>query len=480
MWDAASGKELAELRGHKRLLRSAAFSPDGKRVVTASYDKTARVWDAASGRELAVLDEHVDGVRSAAFSPDGSRIITSTNSSARVSDAKRYKQLAELPDIRFVHAAWADNSKAYVLATRRGTPRRWDMFPVQPARVLYMRPRATGKQFAAISAAFAPSGGLLIADGRGIGLFSDEDLVWRKEIDQLDYFNASISSDGRLVASAGEGSIMVIRKLDTGEVVATFAGHQNAIHSVAFSADGTKLLTTSTDKTARLWAVTASDQLQVLQHSAEVTNGQFDPDGKRVVTASEDGTVTVWDVYTGDRIAERKQDGGTIYAVAFTPDGRCVVAGNGRGIVALITADLKRDCAVGKRKQVNELPYGGTKAVGVAFDPSGRMVAVTGFDAEEGGSLVTVSEVATGRPIAKWRRPGVGFAGWSSWSADSSELGVPYSDGAIYLWARPKRETWQGLIDYARQAAKPKLSKKDRERLNLLDLSLGDTTVSHR
>ena len=59
---------------------SAAFSPDGQRIVTASRDKTARLWDAASGKPIGdPLKGHDGGVVSAAFSPDGKRIVTASH-----------------------------------------------------------------------------------------------------------------------------------------------------------------------------------------------------------------------------------------------------------------------------------------------------------------------------------------------------------------------------------------------------------------
>jgi WD40 repeat protein len=80
---------VAVLRGHEGRVNTAAFSPDGPRVVTASGDRTARIWDAASGKEIAVLRGHDKEVVSAAFSPEGLRIITgSDDHTARIWDAR--------------------------------------------------------------------------------------------------------------------------------------------------------------------------------------------------------------------------------------------------------------------------------------------------------------------------------------------------------------------------------------------------------
>jgi WD40 repeat protein len=70
------GKELRALRGHTGEVLVAQFSGDGKTVLTASRDRTARLWDVASGKELRVLRGHGDWVRSAQFSADGTTVLT--------------------------------------------------------------------------------------------------------------------------------------------------------------------------------------------------------------------------------------------------------------------------------------------------------------------------------------------------------------------------------------------------------------------
>ena len=98
LWEVASGQVLQELPGHQDGVRHAAFSPDGKLVVTASDDNTARLWEVATGQVLRELPGHQGAVRHAAFSPDGKLVVTaSDDNTARLWEVATGQVLRELP-----------------------------------------------------------------------------------------------------------------------------------------------------------------------------------------------------------------------------------------------------------------------------------------------------------------------------------------------------------------------------------------------
>jgi TPR repeat protein len=89
IWDAETGREIRMLSGHANLVATSIYSPDGRRAVTASWDKTARIWDAATGEQLTLLSGHADLLEGATFSPDGRLVVTaSDDKSARIWDAR--------------------------------------------------------------------------------------------------------------------------------------------------------------------------------------------------------------------------------------------------------------------------------------------------------------------------------------------------------------------------------------------------------
>jgi WD40 repeat protein len=79
VWDAATGHETLTLKGHTGPVYSVSFSPDGKRILTGGDDQTAKVWDAATGHVTFTLKGHTAPVLSVSFSPDGTRILTGSD-----------------------------------------------------------------------------------------------------------------------------------------------------------------------------------------------------------------------------------------------------------------------------------------------------------------------------------------------------------------------------------------------------------------
>jgi hypothetical protein len=87
IWDPSTGIEVMQLDGHEDIVQSVAFSSDGERIVTASADKTARIWDTATGREVKLIGGFTDLVATAVFSNDGRTVLTASDTTARIWDA---------------------------------------------------------------------------------------------------------------------------------------------------------------------------------------------------------------------------------------------------------------------------------------------------------------------------------------------------------------------------------------------------------
>src|SRR6266436_4451025 len=129
VWDAASGKPIGQLMKHESPVNSAQFSPDGQRIVTASRDATARLWDAASGKPIGEPMKHEDAVISARFSPNGQRVVTASGDmTARLWDAASGKPIGEpMKHENGVNSAqFSPDGQRVVTASWDNTARLWD------------------------------------------------------------------------------------------------------------------------------------------------------------------------------------------------------------------------------------------------------------------------------------------------------------------------------------------------------------------
>lgn len=149
-------------------------------------------------------------------------------------------------------------------------------------------------------------------------------------------YGVAFSPEGRFVLIGGANGVAQLRDAQSGQVVRTFTGHGAAINSVAFSPDGKTILTGSKDTTARLWDVQTGHILRIFGtqispvyrpgHTSSVNSVAFSPDGRFVVTSSRDRTARLWNVQTGDLVRTFRNNG-AVWSVTFSPDGKYILAG---------------------------------------------------------------------------------------------------------------------------------------------------------
>jgi len=135
----------------------------------------------------------------------------------------------------------------------------------------------------------------------------------------------------RLIPFIATGSVDATVRLWNSETFAcekTLKGHSDWVRSVAFSADGQKLLTASEDRSVRLWDLNTGDSVKTMQgHNQAVQCAAFSPDGALVATASDDVVARIWDTESGELRQTLSGHRKWVLTVAFSPDGqRCITA----------------------------------------------------------------------------------------------------------------------------------------------------------
>ncbi len=212
LWEVESGQEVRQFTGHSGDVRSVAFSPDGRYVLSGSSDKTLRLWEVATGQEVRRFTRHTGWVTSVAFSPDGRYVLSGSDDQAL---------------------------------------RLWDVATGQEVR------RFTGHTGWVNSVAFSP--------------------------------------DGRYVLSGSYDQTLRLWEVATGQEVRRFTGHTDWVKSVAFSPDGRFVLSGSEDQALRLWEVATGQEVhRFTGHTGGVWSVAFSPDGRYVLSGSYDQTLRLW------------------------------------------------------------------------------------------------------------------------------------------------------------------------------------------
>ena len=351
LWTLDGEPAAKPFSGHKQWVFSVAFSPDGTRIVSGGTDGTVRLWTLDGERAAEPFRGHNQWVYSVAFSPDGTRIVSSGRD-GRVRLWKVVGGRAAEPFsghtrgfARALSVAFSPDGTRIVSGGTDGTVRLWTRNG-EPAAGPFR-----GHDGAVTSVAFSPDGTRIVSGGHDATVrlwtldgepaaepFTGHEgwmVLWtpgtqipavplrRQSIEYLGIFSVAFSSDGTRIVSGGADGTVRLWTLDGKPAAKPFSGHNQWVFSVAFSPDGTRIVSGGTDGTVRLWTLDGEPAAEPFRgHDGAVTSVAFSPDGTRIVSGGREGTVRLWTL-DGERVAKlfRGHDG-AVTSVAFSPDGK--------------------------------------------------------------------------------------------------------------------------------------------------------------
>lgn len=280
------------LEGHKDFVTNTCFSPDGKLIASSSehMDRTIRIWDVRSGDCLNILTGHTSRIKSVTFSPDGKMIAS---------------------------------------ASHDGSIRFWGL----DGTVLFRFEGQGG--FNSIS--FSPDG--LYAASSQDGKICLWDVLGRKCIRAVegsiyDLSNCiSYSMDGETIAAAWGNNILILNA-HNGEPIRMMENHDDFIFSVAYSHNGKRIVSTSRDKTIKIWDAKTGECMFTFKHNYDVTSAKYSPDDKIIASSSWDGTIRIWNA--SDGICLQKTFLSTsAFSVSFNAQGNKIAISASEKVVVL-------------------------------------------------------------------------------------------------------------------------------------------------
>ena len=325
LWDAITGQLLTDLNGHTGKVTTALFSPDGKRIISSSADSTIRVWEMANGKELYRMKELKTGVVSAQFSPDGKKIMgICEDKSIKIWDLSSGELLLTLSGHRqsIIHASFSRDGKKIITNSYDSTAKIWNAL--------------NGKQLLSFSeskdyiraARFSNDGKMLVTTGgKSVKVWNTENGVHlfslaghSREVECVEF-----SPDDKRIVSSSWDQTAKVWDTRKAALLADFTEHKSPVTSARFSPDGTKIITISNDWVLKIWEVSGEIPVTTINNQREIYGIQFSADGKKFVTASADGTAKIFNTNNGKLLADLRGHSEWINKACFIADDKKVI-----------------------------------------------------------------------------------------------------------------------------------------------------------
>ena len=453
------------------------FAPDGLRLITSSHENDLTVWSVADGTSLASLKGHSGVVSAVAISPDGRQIVSgASNGHVRVWNSETLTLERELIGhaAAVVSLAFHPDGQTFASGSLDGTVRIWSSTVTEPLAVL---PGITGMT----AAVFSPDGQQLAVapkDRSGIELWNPRTVQRHVAIegDGNTVTQIAYSPDGSLVAAAFEspqqqGDVRVWQT-DTGNLLWILGEHAHGAASVAFSADGSRILTTSGDRMAMVWDAGTGERLMAhsvgaranlakaaavfgmggrrvacnsphllesdtgrvvaeLAPQGHVTCLAASPDGRLLATGVAMGSVHLTDFSNGSRLAVLDRHRSLVRALGFNADGSQLLIGSQDGTARLF--EIRRDDD--RAATAIQLLYGHEGSVeSVAFSANGHRLITGSTD-----GTVRIWDADLGHELLKL--PGQrDYPGVVALSPDGTRVVAAAADAAIRIWGLSNAE----------------------------------------
>jgi len=332
--------KVVQLWTHEGTVNDAAFSPDGRWVVSASDDRTARLWDSQTGERRPILP-HTNEVKRVRFSPDGTRVLTIAGKRVRLWGAADGRLINEVEGDSINDAQFSPVGDCFLTASDDGLARLCDGQSGAVTRTL-RHPKSV------LALAFGPNGRLVVTSA-GDGLVRLWDVgsggaIFTNVVNAASGVPALVAFDptGRTYASlSGNGG--AVYDVTTGEACGRFMhGGQlwtggNA--ALSFSPEGDRLMIASFDQHVFVWDIATAIQITTISPGSKTGYGdfgaQFSPDGRMLLTRMVDGTARIWSSKSGGQLYPPLRHSGSVTVAAFGPDSRRLVTAGIDGVVKL-------------------------------------------------------------------------------------------------------------------------------------------------
>ncbi|KAF5630239.1 vegetatible incompatibility het-e-1 [Fusarium tjaetaba] len=300
---------LQSLEGHIHWVTSVAVSPDSQLIASAGIDKTVKIWDITTG----TLEGHDGFVNSVASSPDGRYLASgSDDQTIKIWSSKTGKCLKILKG----HSGWvtsvafSPNNQRLVSGSFDKTVKIWDM-----------------KSFSCLQTLQAHNGGVISAT------FSpDESGTVMQTLKGFDgpVRSVAFTANGQHLLSSSEDGLVKIWAVLIDSSTPSDGEHYESVQSIAISPDGLRVVSASADETVKIWEAETGACLQKLEgHCGVINFVTFSADNKRLASCSDDCTIKVWDTVVGTCLYTFEDDG-RVHSVAFSADDRYLVSGSNK------------------------------------------------------------------------------------------------------------------------------------------------------